>query len=202
MRVARRVGEVSQLPDQAFGPATITWWGMFGLMLIEGITLVLVATSYLYVRQNYYTWPPDRTPLPSLLLPTINLAILAISVVPAWLAFRSARNHDASGIRIGLAIQGVLGVVVMVLRYWECHALNVRWDTNAYGSVAWAVLVAHALVAVTDVMDTLGLLAVFVFTEPEERHFIDTCENSTFWYFIAGSWLPLYVLVFLFPRWG
>lgn len=202
MRVARRVGEVSHLPDQAFGPAAITWWGMFGLMLIEGITLTLVAASYLYVRQNYYAWPPDRTPLPSTLLPTINLVLMLVSVVPARLVERAAHRHDAGAIRIGLAIQGALGVIIMVLRYWECQALNVRWDTNAYGSVAWGVLVAHAVVAVTDVMDTIGLFALFAFAEPEEKHFVDATENSIFWYFIVGSWVPLYILVFLFPRWG
>ena len=63
-------------------------------------------------------------------------------------------------------------------------------------------MVAHELVAITDVMDTIGLTMLFAFVQPEERHFVDTTENSTFWYFIVGSWIPLFVLVYLYPRLG
>jgi hypothetical protein len=55
---------------------------------------------------------------------------------------------------------------------------------------------------VTDVIDTIGLALMFAIEEPEEKHFIDTGENTLFWYFVVASWIPLYVLVFLYPRWG
>ena len=201
MKPAHRVADVSALPKHAFGAAAITWWAMWGLMLIEGITLVLVSASYVYVRQNYHEWPPAHTPLPSLGFPLLNLVILLVSVAPAVWAFRSARKHDAAGIRIALWIQSALGVAAMVLRYVETQALNVRWDTNAYGSVAWAVLVTHGVVMITDVIDTIGLALLFTLSEPEEKHFVDTCENSEFWYFIVGSWVLLFALAFLYPRW-
>ena len=201
MKQIRSVGDVSTLPKHAFGAAAITWWAMLGLMLIEGITLVLVVAAYVYIRQNYHEWPPAHTPLPSLLWPIVNLLLLVVSVAPAVWAFRAARRHDPDGIRIALWIQGAMGVLAMILRYVELQSLNVRWDTNAYGSVAWGVLVAHAVVAVTDVLDTIGLALLFTIAEPEEKHFVDTCENSQFWYFIVASWIPLFILVFLYPRW-
>ena len=201
MKRARSVASVELLPQHAFGAAAVTWWAMWGLMLIEGITLVLAAASYVYIRQNFGEWPPAHTPRPSLGIPIANLAIMLISIAPAVWAFRAARRHDAGAIRTALWIQSVLGVVVMALKYLELHALNVRWDSNAYGSVAWGVLVAHAVVSVSDVMDSLGLALLFTLVEPEEKHFIDTCENSQFWYFIVASWIPLFVLVFLYPLW-
>src|SRR3954469_2133986 len=137
MKKAHAVGDVTELPDNAFGAAALTWWAMAGLMLIEGTTLSLVAASYLYIRQNYNEWPPAHTPLPSLALPLVNLALMLLSVVPAWWAHRRAREHDTRGSIVGLVAQGVLGIAIMVLRYFECQWLNVRWDTNAYGSVAW-----------------------------------------------------------------
>src|SRR5213075_1029465 len=108
-----------------------------------------------------------------LAIPLINLALMLITIVPAWWVLRSARAHDRNGVLLGAAAQGLLGVVIMILRYYECQALNVRWDTNAYGSVAWAVLVGHAVVMVTDVLDTLGLALMFAIEEPEEKHFVD-----------------------------
>jgi hypothetical protein len=33
------------------------------------------------------------------------------------------------------------------------------------------------------------------------KHFPATTENSDYWSFIMLAWIPLYVLVFLSPRW-
>ena len=115
---------------------------------------------------------------------------------------RGAFFAVGTGILTGLVAQSILGVAIMVLRYFECTSLNVRFDTNAYGSVAWAVLVGHAVVMITDVLDTIGLALMYALREPEEKHFVDTTENSLFWYFIVASWIPLFILVFLYPRWG
>jgi heme/copper-type cytochrome/quinol oxidase subunit 3 len=194
------IGAVHEIPENVYGSAALTWWAVMSLMLIEGTTLALCAGAYLYVRQNYFQWPPEHTPLPSLTIPLINLALMLVTIVPAVMVFRSARAHDRKGVLIGASVQGLLGVVIMVLRYYECMALNVRFDTNAYGSVAWAVLVGHALVMITDVMDTLGLALMFALEEPEEKHFVDACENTQFWYFVVASWVPLFALVFLYPR--
>jgi cytochrome c oxidase subunit I+III len=202
MSVVRKVGDVSQLPETPFGPAALTWWGMLGMMLIEGVTLVLVAAAYVYLRQNFYEWPPAPNQKPSLVVPFVALGLLLVSLLPARAAARRARAHDAHGVAVALILQSLFGIAVMVLRCFECLALHVRWDTNAYGSVAWAVLIAHAVVMVTDVMDTIGLTLVFLLTKPEEKHFVDTVENSTFWYFIVASWIPLFALVFLYPRLG
>jgi heme/copper-type cytochrome/quinol oxidase subunit 3 len=107
--------------------------------------------------------------------------------------------HDLAGVIRNLMWQSGLCVLVMVLRYFEFGALLVRWDSNAYGSVAWAVLAAHTFVAVTDVLDTIGLTLMFKRVPPEEKHFVDVTENSLFWYFVVAMWIPLFILAFLTP---
>jgi cytochrome c oxidase subunit III len=203
MMPARRVGSVSHLPQVAFNAGgAITWWGMLGMMVVEGFTLVLVAAAYLYVWGNHLEWPPRRTPNPAIALPIVSLVVLLVSVAPAWLAERRARARDARGALRALVIQVTLCLVFLVIRYFEFRSLNVRWDTNAYGSVAWAVVVTHTLVALLDVLDTIGLALLFALAEPEAKHFVDTCENSAFWFFVVVAWLPMFVLVFLLPRWS
>jgi len=202
MKPAKQVGVIHSLPENVFGAAALTWWAVVSLMLIEGTTLALCAGAYVYVRQNYYEWPPAHTPLPDLGIPSINLALMLLTIVPAWWVFRSARAHDRGGVLVGASLQAIMGVAIMVLRYFELQAVNVRWDTNAYGSVVWGVLVGHAVVMVTDVMDTIGLALMFAIEEPEEKHFVDSCENTQFWYFVVASWLPLFFLVYLYPRLG
>ena len=42
------------------------------------------------------------------------------------------------------------GLVLIAVRGFEFAALNVQWDTNAYGSIVWALLALHTTHIVTD----------------------------------------------------
>jgi heme/copper-type cytochrome/quinol oxidase subunit 3 len=201
MSAARQIGDVSHLPQNAHNAGALTWWGVLLMMMIEGFTLVLCVFAYFYIRRNHLEWPPFRTPVPALAVPIANLVVLLASVVPAWIAAQRARNHDRAGVRNALIVQAALCILAMVLRYFEFRSLGVRWDTNAYGSVVWAIAASHSLVAVLDVLDTIGLAMLFAVSEPEEKHLVDTGENSLFWYFVVATWLPLFVVLFLYPRW-
>src|SRR5437016_5797156 len=93
------VANIAELPSVTFGPRSLMWWGTVGFMVIEGWTTALLVGSYLYLRQNYESWPPLRTPYPSLTIPTINLALLVLAVVPAACASRAARRLDAGSVK-------------------------------------------------------------------------------------------------------
>ena len=72
MRRERVVADVSRLPTVVFGERNLASWGTTGFMIIETFTLALCAVTYIYLRKNTSVWPPHGTPLPSLLLPSIN----------------------------------------------------------------------------------------------------------------------------------
>src|ERR1700709_38145 len=107
-RRTRVVLDVSKLPDMAFGPADIMWWGTLGFVVIEGFTLVLCAVVYIYLTQNYPTWPPEPTLRPSLGVPPLNLLLMLGSMpVIVWTANR-ARNFDLAKVRLGLVAGALL----------------------------------------------------------------------------------------------
>jgi heme/copper-type cytochrome/quinol oxidase subunit 3 len=197
----RAAEDVSSLPTEVFGPGNITWWAALGGEIIEGFVLVLAVFAYFYLRHESPNWPPLRTPLPSLGAPTLNLGLMAASIVPAWWAARAARSGNRWGTFAGLTLHTIIGTAILVVRYFECYALNVRWDTNAYGSVTWAILFAHGYMALFDIFDTAGLAVLVLVLQPEKRHYVDVTENSFFWYFVVGTWVPLFAIVFLGPRW-
>ena len=88
----------------------------------------------------------------------------------------------------------------LVVRGFEFAALNVRWDANAYGSIVWLLLGLHTTHLVTDTFDT-AVLAVLLFTGPlEGKRFVDVSENALYWYFVVLSWLPIYAVIYLAPR--
>jgi cytochrome c oxidase subunit III len=201
VRRVKAVGSVEALPSEVYGPGNITWWGALGGEVIEGFVVLLGVFAYFYLRNTAPTWPPLHTRLPSLGVPILNLVLMLISCVPAWFAARAAKAEDRRTTLIWLLVHGLIGTAIVVVRYFEFFALNVRWDANAYGSINWALLFAHGYTAVFDVMDTLGLALLFLFLEPEEKHYVDVTENSFFWYFVVITWIPLFILIFLGPRW-
>jgi heme/copper-type cytochrome/quinol oxidase subunit 3 len=196
----RAVGSVDSLPSEVFGPANLTWWAAVGGEVIEGFVLLLAVFAYFYLAHDAPDWPPLHTALPSLGPSTINLGLMAASIPAAWWAAREAKNRRRRSALAGLLLHGLIGTAILVVRYFELKALNVRWDTNAYGSITWAILFAHGYMALFDVFDTFGLALLFARMEPEERHRVDVTENSFFWYFVVGTWIPIYLLVFWGPR--
>jgi hypothetical protein len=62
MRTLRLVGDVSNLPDYAFGTAALGWWGTLGFMLIEGMAFVLGIGTLFYLLPQQPAWPPASAP--------------------------------------------------------------------------------------------------------------------------------------------
>jgi cytochrome c oxidase subunit 3 len=196
------VDDVSSLPTELYGSANITWGGALLGEVIEGFVLVIAIFTFFYLRRNATSWPPLHTPLPSLGPSTLNLGLMALSVPAAWLASRAAQDQDRWSTFQWLVVHAAVGTAIMVVRYFELRSLNVRWDTNAYGSITWALLFSHGYIGLFDVFDTMGLAILCLFMQPEEKHFIDVTENSFFWYFVVATWIPVYLLVFIGPRFG
>jgi heme/copper-type cytochrome/quinol oxidase subunit 3 len=200
MRPLRAAGDVRELPSVVFGSRSLMWWATLGFMVIEGWTVALLVVSYLYLRQNFEAWPPLRTPYPSLLIPTINLALMLVSIVPAVNVQRAAKRLDAFGVRRWLVVMSVLAVAISVLRWWELWALNTRWDTNAYGSAAWTIVGFHYSLLLLDTVDTLGATLFWFVRKMPVKSFSDTSDNSFYWYFTVGIWIPIYLIVYVGPR--
>jgi heme/copper-type cytochrome/quinol oxidase subunit 3 len=200
MRPLRAESSVASLPTVTFGHRSLMWWGTLGFMVIEGWTLALLVVSYLYLRQNYETWPPLRTPHPSLLIPTINLVLMFVSIIPMYLAAAAAKRLDEPGVKRWLVISSIVATPIAVLRWWELWAINVRWDTNAYGSAAWVIVGFHTSLLLLDVIDTWGLTLFFFLKQLPLKAFSDTTDNTFYWYFTIGIWLPIYLIVYVGPR--
>jgi heme/copper-type cytochrome/quinol oxidase subunit 3 len=192
--------DVSRLPTVNFGAKNLMFWGTMAFMVIEGWTLALTAMSWFYLRQNTQFWPPLRTPNPSLLAPTVNVVVMLVSIVPAWLAAKAAKRLDRAGVALWMLVSGAFGLAILVIRLFELWAINTRWDTNAYGSVAWLIVGLHATLLLLDVGDTIGLGVMWATRELPPHYYSDTVDNSNYWYFTVLVWIPLYLIVYVGPR--
>lgn len=192
--------DVSRLPTTVFQHRSHMWWGTLGFMLIEGTTLFVCVASYFYLRLNFTVWPPEHTLLPSVFWPTVHVVVLLASIVPVALADRAAHRLDLAGMRRWFVVASLFAIAFLFLRWQDFLALNVRWDANAYGSIAWATAGFHGTILVLQVVETL-IFTGFLFSDSwEEKHFSDASDSAFYWYFFVGSWMPLYVMLYLSPR--
>jgi heme/copper-type cytochrome/quinol oxidase subunit 3 len=196
----RVVLDLSKLPLHALGPGSVTWWGTLGFMLIEGTGFALVISVYLYLMSLAPAWPLNAPP-PDLLPGTLVTVVLLISLFPNILLSRWADRQDLRKVRIGMVVMSILGIVPLIIRAFEFPALNVKWDTNAYGSIVWVLLGLHTTHILTDLADTL-VLAVLMFTRHGNnlRRFGDVQDNAMYWNFVVAAWLPIYGCIYWLVR--
>jgi cytochrome c oxidase subunit 3 len=195
--VRGRALDVSPLPTIVFSHRNLMWWGTLGVMAIESTVFALAVMAYFYLRSHQETWPLTALP-PDLMWGTINTVVMLVSFIPAHLAKRAAERLELRPTQIWLVVSSLFGVAFAVIRGLEFSTLNVRWDSNAYGSVVWMLLVLHTTHIITDLIDTLVLTVLF-FTGPlDGKRYVDVSENSFYWYFVVAAWIPIYLVIY----WG
>jgi heme/copper-type cytochrome/quinol oxidase subunit 3 len=196
----RVVADLSALPMHGLRSASVTWWGTLAFMLIEGTGFALLIAVYLYLMSVAAIWPLNA-PKPDLLPGTVVTALLLASLVPNYLAARWAERQDLRKARIGIVVMSVLGILPLIARAFEFSALNVNWDSNAYGSILWMLLGLHTTHIITDLGDTL-VLAALMFTRHGDnpRRFGDMQDNAMYWNFVVVTWLPIYACIYWLVR--
>jgi cytochrome c oxidase subunit I+III len=191
--------DVSLLPKHAFGHRSVMWWATMCMIAIEGMAFALAITSYLYLKGRVPHWPAG-VPTPGIFWGTLNVVILVVSAWPNLLARKAAERFDLPGVRLWMAIALAFALAFNAVRFVEFSHLNVRWDTNAYGSVTWLLLGLHTVHVLTDFMDSTVLAAVMFCGKVDENRFVDVSENAMYWNFVVVSWLPIYAVLYLAPR--
>lgn len=197
--MSRRDLDVSHLPTVVFGHHSLIWWGTMGLMAIEGTAFAIVLASYFFLRTRSTDWPPGYMP-PTLLWGILNTAVFVLSAAPNVWIKKVAEKGDARGVKLGLLIMSGVGLLNVVIRYFEFPALNSSWDGNAYASITWMLLGLHTVHLVTDWYDTLVLAALFFAGRIEGKRFMDVSENADYWWFVIVTWLPIWAVIYVAPR--
>lgn len=191
--------DVSDLPTYAFGSRMTTWWGTLGFCALEGMGFALAAAAYLFLRVNGSEWPLDAGP-PKLLWGTLVLLVMLLSLWPNLMAGRNAKAEKLGPVRRDLVIMCLIGVLLLVLRWFEFAALDPTWDRNAYGSIIWVLLGLHTAHILTDLGDTIVLTVLMFTRHGHGKRFSDVEDNAFYWNFVVITWVVLYGLLYWVPR--
>jgi cytochrome c oxidase subunit 3 len=193
--------DIAHLPTHAFSHRALTWWGLLGFMIIEGVAFAMAIAAYFFLMSHEQEWAPRPTLPPDLLAGTLFTIVILLSEIPNAMIKKATESYDVEGVRKLLPWMVGIGVLLFVIRGFEFNSLNVLWYENAYGSIIWALLFLHTAHLATDWGDTVVLWRLMKTPHGHEpRRLVDTDENALYWRFVWLSWLPIYALIYWVPR--
>src|SRR5690606_10590653 len=115
-------------------------------------------------------------------------------------ASHAAHHSDRLAVARWLWLATALSAVSSVLRVFELRGLNVRWDSNAYGSAAWGLLVLHTTLLVVDLFETGAFAVLFQLGHAQRKHFPDVSDAADYQYYLSVIYVPIYLILFWGPR--
>ena len=195
----QRVLDVSHLPRGTADSRALVWWGNIGMMLIEGTMFAMLVASFIYLRMSNLDWPPATVPKPDMLLPTINLILFLLAVLPALLADRAALRGDVKGAQIGMALCILIGIATLTIRTIVLANLGYKWSDHAFGSIVWVSIGFHTFHTLSATCET-SLLLIYSLVRPiVKKQLLDIRCTAIYWYFVTVMWLPFYFMIFVQP---
>lgn len=198
---SRAALDVSHLPGLRVDTRALLWWGQALMLVIEGTVFALLVAVYFYLRFRLPDWPPPGVKPPALLWPTVNLLVLVASAVPIRWADKAAQRGDRAAVQMGLAAGIVLGLVFLAGRVAIWRAFEFNYASHAYGSIVYAILAAHTMHVAAALAESAVLLWIaFLPGRFHEEQRLGVVTGGLYWDFVVGSWLLLYVIVYIGPR--
>jgi heme/copper-type cytochrome/quinol oxidase subunit 3 len=190
---------VAHLPTTEFKHRAPLWWAVVLTIGIEGTVMALLLATLLYLRLHEATWPPWGWSAPKTLYGTITTVVILLSAWPMRRIDVEARRLDHRKVNRMLVLFFAISAALLVSRSVEFLGLQVKWDSNAYGSIVWGTLAYHTLHILATVVET-GIMAAYVFTHDlDKKHALDLHVTAVYWYFVVLSWIPCYVLLYFGP---
>lgn len=198
----RRVLTLQDLPVLLEGRRAPVWWAMMVLVAIETTVFATLISSYFYLRFMVPDWPPMNLPLPDLPLPIINTGVLVTSSFFIFLANRSVARGEMRKLKIYLCVGVVMEIVFFIIKIIMSGGSGFDWGTHAYGSIFFTINWLHtAHVGVAIIIGCVATtLALRDFFTAENRLGIQAL--NIYFQFVAVIWLPVFVVLFLVPRWS
>jgi cytochrome c oxidase subunit III len=187
--------DVSGLPSVAFGQRNTTWLANVFYMAIEGMMFALMFATYFYLRTRSTNWPPGHLS-PALGYGVANALVFLLSIIPAWIVKRRAPERSRRAVRNGLLVLALFALAATVFRVFEFSALNCRWTDDAYSSTVWVLIGMHSGHLVTELIETLVLLAISFTPKMEGTRLADAAINSDYWYFVVITGLMVDLVIY------
>jgi cytochrome c oxidase subunit III len=171
----------------------------FAMWLFIGSVVMLFAalTSAYIVRQAEGNWLFFELPG---LFTASTIVILLSSFAMQW-AFWSAKKDNLEMVKIMVTITSVLGLAFLVLQFegWkELVANQVYLVGNPSGSFLYIITGLHGLHLISAVIFLFIVLVATYRYKVHSRNLTQIEMCTTYWHFLGGLWLYLFVFLLLY----
>jgi cytochrome c oxidase subunit III len=176
------------------------WWGILGAVAIEAAVVANLLTSYFYLMARSEQWPPPGVEPPPLLWATVVLVILPLSSVTMWWAGKGADAGRKTQLALGVTASVGLASLALVFRSLQLGEFGIDWKSHAYGSILWTITGFHFTHVVSAILGTavVAVLAWMNYFTPERQ--LGVVVDTLYWYFVAGVFLPIWLVLYVAPR--
>ena len=164
-------------------------------LMTESVFFVTVLVAYAALRDQV-SWDVPNT-MVRLSFPLLNSGVLLLSAgVAAWTG-SAIRKNDQAGLRRGLLIALLLGLLFVVGQVYEFNNAGLSIDDQAFGGVFFTLMGFHAAHVLAGVVFlALNLMRAYLGDFSAERHEAVVLGNW-FWYYVTAVWAVLFVALYL-----
>ena len=201
------MSDVALMPEQellvgSIGYRAAGWWAILGGILTEAALFVFLLFSYYYlaVQPHSGAWPPGGSPSLKLSLP--NTFVLLASSVAVWWGEWGTKRGNRPVQLMGLSVALVLGIIFVVVQYFEWQAKPFGLSTDAYGSLFFTVTgfhMAHVIVGLL-VLASVLVWSLLGYFGPVRHSYVSI--GAIYWHFVDAVWLAVFFTLYVTPYLG
>jgi heme/copper-type cytochrome/quinol oxidase subunit 3 len=198
-----RVALQSALPVGSVDTRASGWWAMIFVVFTEGALFAYLLFSYYYLAVQPHvpgTFPEGGLPDLKLALPNTIVLLLSSGAV-AWAQFNIERD-DNRRLCAGLLIAALLGMVFLVIQYFEWSAKTFALASSTYSSLYYVVTgfhMAHVVVGVVMLWALFAWSAMGYFNRIRYAHIH---IGALYWHFVDAVWIAVFFTFYVTPYLG
>jgi cytochrome c oxidase subunit 3 len=201
--MADRLPIESALPVGAIDTRATGWWAMIFVVFTEASLFAYLLFSYFYLAVQPHapgTFPDGG--LPDLTLAIPNTAILLLSSVAVGWAQFSIERDDNRRLCAGLLIAAVLGMIFLVVQYFEWAQKPFALASSTYSSLYFVITgfhMAHVVVGVIVLWCLFAWSAMGYFNRVRYAHIH---IGALYWHFVDAVWIAVFFTFYVTPFLG
>jgi cytochrome c oxidase subunit 3 len=192
-----------RLPVGAINTRASGWWAMIFTVFTEASLFAYLLFSYYYLAVQPHlpgTFPEGGSPDLKLALPN-TIILIASSVAVGW-AQLGIEHGSKWRLTLGLGTGTLLGVLFLVIQYFEWAEKPFTLASTPYSSLYFVVTgfhMAHVVVGVTMLAALTWWSSRGYFNRVRYAHIH---IGALYWHFVDAVWLAVFFTFYLTPLLG
>jgi len=193
----------SKLPVGAIDTRASGWWAMIFVIFTEASLFAYLLFSYFYLAVQPHlpgTFPEGGNPSLALALPNTCILLLS-SVAVGWAQFNIERD-DSRRLALGMGVGAVLGMVFLVIQYFEWSAKAFGLASSPYSSLYFTVTGFHMAHVVVGVVMLWALFVWSLMGYFNRVRYAHIHIGALYWHFVDAVWLVVFFTFYITPLLG